>query len=101
MTAAWLPTQRPGGPPATTASKESGDLGLDGRIAQLIAEGLPWSWRELATGHDGMVLAPEALAEVLLTLECAPVTARGPRDRASARTSVDLQAMLVGLDRKC
>jgi hypothetical protein len=39
------------------------------RVKGFIAEGLPWSWRELATGHDAMVLAPEALAEVLLTLE--------------------------------
>jgi pimeloyl-ACP methyl ester carboxylesterase len=39
------------------------------RVRGFIAEGLPWSWRELATGHNAMVLAPEALAEVLLTLE--------------------------------
>jgi pimeloyl-ACP methyl ester carboxylesterase len=38
------------------------------RVQGFIAAGLPWSWRELATGHDAMVLAPEALAEVLLTL---------------------------------
>jgi hypothetical protein len=39
------------------------------RVRDFIAEGLPWSWHELATCHDAMVVAPEALAEVLLTLE--------------------------------
>jgi pimeloyl-ACP methyl ester carboxylesterase len=39
------------------------------RVKGFIADGLPWSWRELATGHAAMVLAPEALTEVLLTIE--------------------------------
>jgi pimeloyl-ACP methyl ester carboxylesterase len=39
------------------------------RVKGFIAEGLPWSWRELATGHAAMVLAPEALTEVLLTVD--------------------------------
>jgi len=29
---------------------------------------LPWSWQELATGHDAMVTAPEALAALLLAI---------------------------------
>jgi pimeloyl-ACP methyl ester carboxylesterase len=38
------------------------------RVQGFIADGLPWSWREIATGHDAMVTAPEALAELLLTI---------------------------------
>jgi pimeloyl-ACP methyl ester carboxylesterase len=39
------------------------------RVKGFIAAGLPWSWREIATGHDAMVTAPEALAELLLTID--------------------------------
>jgi hypothetical protein len=39
------------------------------RVKGFIAAGLLWSWRELATGHAAMVLAPEALTEVLLTID--------------------------------
>jgi pimeloyl-ACP methyl ester carboxylesterase len=39
------------------------------RVRGFVAAGLPWSWRELATGHEAMVMAPEALTEMLLTLE--------------------------------
>ena len=38
------------------------------RVQGFIADGLPWSWQEIATGHDAMVTAPEALAELLLTI---------------------------------
>ena len=38
------------------------------RVKGFIAAGLPWSWREIATGHDAMVTAPEALAELLLAI---------------------------------
>jgi pimeloyl-ACP methyl ester carboxylesterase len=47
--------------PPTEASRQ--------RVKGFIAAGLPWTWRELATGHDAMVLAPDALAEVLLTID--------------------------------
>ena len=39
------------------------------RVKGFIADGLPWSWREIATGHDAMVTAPDALTEILLTIE--------------------------------
>ena len=39
------------------------------RVKGFIAAGLPWSWRELATGHGAMVLAPDALTDVLLTID--------------------------------
>jgi pimeloyl-ACP methyl ester carboxylesterase len=39
-----------------------------GRVKGFIADGLPWSWCELASGHDAMVLVPAVLAEVLLTI---------------------------------
>lgn len=39
------------------------------RVKGFIAAGLPWSWREIATGHDAMVTAPDALTEILLTIE--------------------------------
>lgn len=38
------------------------------RVKGFIAAGLPWSWREIRSGHAAMVLAPEALTEVLLTV---------------------------------
>jgi len=38
------------------------------RVKGFIADGLPWSWREIATGHDAMVTAPEALTELLLAI---------------------------------
>ena len=38
------------------------------RVKGFIADGLSWSWREIATGHDAMVTAPEALAELLLAI---------------------------------
>jgi hypothetical protein len=38
------------------------------RVKGFQRDGLPWSWRELATGHAAMVLAHEALTDVLLTI---------------------------------
>ena len=38
------------------------------RVKGFVAAGLPGSWREIATDHDAMVLAPEMLTEMLLTI---------------------------------
>jgi len=31
-----------------------------------------WGWRELATGHDAMITAPEDLADLLVSIGLAP-----------------------------